>query len=433
MKKFVFVLLIFFSGTVFAADEVPSLTPAEKEIVSTVNKNDAAALSLLEKLVNINSGTNNIEGVHAVGKIIEKEFAALGFTTEWKYPPENMQRAGTLLLTRKGTQGKHLLLIGHLDTVFPKNSPFQHFTREGNLAMGPGVADDKGGVVLILYALKALHANKALDNTSITIALTGDEENSGKPVSISRAPLLQAAVGADIALDFEPSSGIGTAAISRRGIDNWELISTGNEAHSSTLFHRGTGAGAIFELTRVLDTVRDEIAGQQYSTFNPGIIIGGTEAHIDKNTNNAQGYGKNNVVAQTALARGDMRFISKEQQTLIKNHVTEITQKSLPGTTSTVIFEEAIPAMPLTSANMNLLEMYSKVSTDLGFPVVKAVPPDQRGAADISHVATLVKANLAGLGPIGNHTHTENERVDIRSLNINTQRAALLIYRLTNY
>jgi glutamate carboxypeptidase len=299
--------------------------------------------------------------------------------------------------------------------------------------MGPGVADDKGGVVLILYALKALHANKALDNTSITIALTGDEENSGKPVSISRAPLLQAAVGADIALDFEPSSGIGTAAISRRGIDNWELISTGNEAHSSTLFHRGTGAGAIFELTRVLDTVRDEIAGQQYSTFNPGIIIGGTEAHIDKNTNNAQGYGKNNVVAQTALARGDMRFISKEQQTLIKNHVTEITQKSLPGTTSTVIFEEAIPAMPLTSANMNLLEMYSKVSTDLGFPVVKAVPPDQRGAADISHVATLVKANLAGLGPIGNHTHTENERVDIRSLNINTQRAALLIYRLTNY
>jgi len=431
MKKNIFILIFVFSSPLLAGDASTVFTPTEKNIATTVEQNQKDALILLEKLVNINSGTNNLAGVHKVGEIVQNEFELLGFSSEWKYPPAEIQRAGTLLLTRKGTQGKHLLLIAHLDTVFPKDSSFQEFKREGNLAIGPGVADDKGGIVLILYALKALYAQGALDNTNITIALMGDEENSGKPTTISRAPLLQAAKGADVALEFEPSSGIGTAIIARRGVDNWEITSIGKEAHSSTLSQNGTGSGAIFELSRVLDTAHQQLADQEYITFNPGVFIGGTEADIEKNTGKATGYGKNNVVAQIARAKGDMRFISAEQQQFIKSTVIEITKQALPGTMSIISFEDAIPAMPPTANNQRLLEMYSDVSIDLGYPAVSAVPPDQRGAADISHVAALIPANLAGLGPVGGGTHTVNERLDINSLNINTQRAAILIYRLT--
>lgn len=428
MKKIIFAFFLCLSPLLRAEE---TLIPIEAQIVGSINKNSNDALKLLEKVVNINSGTNNLEGIYKVGKIFQAEFEKLGFKGEWEYQPDEMKRAGTLVLKREGSQGKKVLLIAHVDTVFPKNSDFQYFTREGNLATGPGVADDKGGIVLILYALKALHEQGALDNTTITITLIGDEEDSAKPTSISRAPLLAAAKNMDVALDFEPSSGIETATIARRGISNWQITSTGMQAHSSTLFKKPTGDGAIFELTRILNEIREKFSGEPYITFNPGEIIGGTEATIENNTGNMTGYGKNNVVAAIAMAKGDMRFLSSEEEEYIKRTATRISKKSLEGTSSVISFQEAIPAMPPTSANENLLEIYSEVSTDLGYPRVEAVPVDQRGAADISHIASIVPANLAGLGPVGNFTHTVNERVDIESLNINTQRAALLIYRLT--
>ncbi len=427
MKNIIALFLICTSSLVFADDT--SLTPIEKSIIENINQHNDEALTFLETLVNINSSTDNIAGINKVGETVQKEFEKLGFKATWEYPPAEMKRAGTLILKRQGSQGKHLLLIAHLDTVFSENSSFQEFSREGNLAIGPGVADDKGGIVLILYALKALHVQNALENTSITIALIGDEENSGKPTSISRIPLFKAAQHADIALDFEPSSGIETATISRRGTTNWTITSTGSEAHSSTLFRKGAGYGAIFELSRFLNETRETLSEQANLTFNPGVIVGGTEASIE--TGNATGYGKDNVVSKIAYAKGDMRFLSAEQQEWIKKTTIDISKKSSPGTSSTITFEEAIPAMPPTSANQKLLETYSEISVELGYPAVTAVPPNQRGAADISHIAPFVPANLAGLGPVGNYTHTEKERVDIKSLGINTERAAILIYRLT--
>lgn len=427
MKKIIGLMLLLFTFCPIWASEI--ITQPEKEIVETIQKNNDTALNFLEAIVNINSSTDNIAGIHKVGETVQKEFEKLGFKATWEYPPAEMKRGGTLILKRQGSQGKHLLLIAHLDTVFSENSSFQQFSREGNLATGPGVADDKGGIVLILYALKALHAQNALDNTNITIALIGDEENSGKPTRISRIPLFKAAQHADVALDFEPSSGIETATISRRGTTNWTITSTGSEAHSSTLFRKGAGYGAIFELSRFLNETRETLSEQANLTFNPGVIVGGTEASIE--TGNATGYGKDNVVSKIAYAKGDMRFLSGEQQEWIKKTTTEISKKSLPGTSSSITFEEAIPAMPPTPANQKLLETYSEISVELGYPAVTAVPPNQRGAADISHIAPFVPANLAGLGPVGNYTHTEKERVDIKSLGINTERAAILIYRLT--
>ena len=261
--------------------------------------------------------------------------------------------------------------------------------------------------------------------------LTGDEEDSGKPISISRKALLSAAKEADLALDFEPALEMDTATVARRGVSNWVLETKGISSHSAVIFQADVGFGAIFEMSRILDTLRSKLSTEKYLSFNPGLIIGGTQAELSDNTHEAKGYGKDNVIAQTALARGDLRFISAEQKESTKEFVTNIVNQHLPGTDAQISFIDAMPAMPPTPENYALLEQYSKVSEDLGFGIVDALDPAARGAGDISHVASVVPACLAGLGPMGSGMHTEKETIDLNSLSINTQRAALLIYRLT--
>jgi Acetylornithine deacetylase/Succinyl-diaminopimelate desuccinylase and related deacylases len=108
---------------------------------------------------------------------VEPEFQAIGFTTRW-LPMDAVKRAPSFIAERKGTRGKRVLLIGHMDTVFEPSSPFQKFTREGDTATGPGTSDMKGGIVVMLSALKALHKAGELEGASITVFLTGDEDPS---------------------------------------------------------------------------------------------------------------------------------------------------------------------------------------------------------------------------------------------------------------
>ena len=414
----------------FPACSTP-LSPVELQIKNDVVHQQADELGFLAKLVNINSGTENIKGVVQVGSLLEKEFKALGFKTRWFEEPASMHKAGTLIATREGKQGKRLLLIGHLDTVFGPKSSFKTFKRHGNYATGPGISDDKGGDVAILYALKALAKQKKLDNTSITIVLTGDEEESGKPASISRKPLLDAAKGKDIALDFEPSLDLQKASIGRRGITNWLLTSTGKEGHSSTIFKKNTGAGAIFELTRILNAIRADLGHEKNLSFNPSLILGGTEISYNQLDTTGDAFGKHNVVAQSSIAHGDLRYLSEAQKNKAKETIQTIVKKHLPETSAEVRFTDGIPPMEPTENNQKLLNTYSQASMDLGYGRIDAFDPGSKGAGDISYVAAIVPANLVGLGPVGEGQHSVNERMDIRSLEINTIRAAILIYRLT--
>lgn len=418
---------VFFSFSVFA----DNLSPTEKNIHAIVLQQKKAQFELLQRMVNINSGTTNVAGVYRVGRIIQQQFNQLGFKTHWVNEPKAMHRAGTLIAERHGKKGKKLLLIGHLDTVFPANSTFQHLTSKEHSAKGPGVLDDKGGVVVILYALKALHAAHALDDTNITIVLTGDEEDSGKPTTISRQPLREAAREKEIALDFEPAITLETATIARRGIAMWTVESTGNESHSATIFQKDVGDGAIFELSRFLNTMRTDLEGEKYLSFNPGLIIGGTHIQYDQKTTQGTAFGKENVVSKTGLAKGDVRFINDEQKEAFKEKLQKLAKQSLPGTHSNVTFQDGIPAMQPTDNNKQLLEQYSAISVDLGLGAVKALDPGLRGAGDISYVASIVPANLAGLGPVGSGTHSVIERIEFDSLPVQTSRAAIFIYRLT--
>ena len=414
----------------FKSTEAQRLSRTEKKIVEKVKAMDEAAIDFLEKVVNINSGTMNLDGVRKVGAEFDTAFQSIGFNTEWIEMPEEMNRAGHLFARIQGDKGKKLLLIGHLDTVFEADSPFQTFERDGDMAYAPGGNDMKGGNVVILYALKALHELNLLNDASITVAYTGDEERTGKPLSISRKDLIAAAKSSDIALGFETATGFNNATIARRGASGWKVETAGKRAHSSGVFSERTGAGAIFELARILHRFYEEVRGEQYLTFNPGNLLGGTFVDYNSLKSSGTAFGKTNVVAQTAVVHGGLRFISEEQKENARAKMRAIVADHLPSTNATITFTDSYPAMGPTEENKALLKQLSEVSEALGFGEVEGYDPGRRGAADISFVADYVPG-LDGLGSMGKGAHTPQETVDLANFNALIQRTAVFIYRLT--
>lgn len=430
MKKILLTTVLFVLILPIHTSRAQRLNRTEKKIVEKVKSLDQASIAFLEKVVNINSGTMNLAGVKAVGKEFDAAFKAIQFNTEWIEMPEEMNRAGHLFARIDGKRGKKLLLIGHLDTVFEADSPFQTFERDGDFAYAPGGNDMKGGDVVILFALRALHELNLIKDAGIIVALTGDEERTGKPLSISRKDLIEAAKESDIALGFETATGFNNATIARRGASGWKVETAGKRAHSSGVFSDRTGAGAIFELSRILNQFYEEVRGEEYLTFNPGNLLGGTFVNYENLKSSGTAYGKSNVVAQTAVVHGGLRFISEDQKQRARAKMRVIVADHLPSTNATITFTDSYPAMGPTDENKELLNQLSNVSEVLGFGQVEAYDPGRRGAADISFVAEYVPG-LDGLGSMGTGAHTPQETVDLSTFNALIQRTAVFIYRLT--
>ena len=406
-----------------------SLSEVERRITSEVDARAAEAIDLLERAVNINSGSMNFDGVREVGVLFRQEFDALGFETQW-IDGTSWDRAGHLIARRDGS-GPRLLLIGHLDTVFEPSSPFQSFDREGDRAQGPGVVDMKGGDVVIVHALKALAASGELDDISITIVMTGDEERSGRPLDLARAALIEAAEEADIVLAFENGdSNPMTAVVARRGSSGWRLDVTGAAAHSSQLFQEEVGAGAAYEASRILSEFYDRLAGEPLLTFNPGVMLAGTDVDYDPSAAGGSAFGKSNVVAQTAVVTGDLRTITLEQLERARATMRFVVLESLPRTSATITFDDGYPPLAPSDGNLRLLAMFSQVSEDLGYGEVTAVDPRNAGAADVSFTAGFVEIAIDGLGPGGGNDHTVDEWIDLPTLAMQSKRAAVLMHRL---
>ena len=410
-----------------------SLSPEEERIVGLVKANSGRALALLEKTVNINSGTMNHKGVREVGKVFRAELDKLGFTTQWVDMPQAMQRAGHLVATREGKQGKRVLMIGHLDTVFEANTPMQKWERQGDRATGQGVNDMKGGDVIIIEALRALHAAGALDNTTVSVMFTGDEENAGDPKEISRRDMVNLAKRSDVALAFEATvldeNGKATGTIGRRSSTSWRLEVKGKQGHSSGIFNASAGYGAVYETARILDAFRQQLQ-EPNLTYNPGLILGGTEVTYDGAAAKGTAFGKSNVIANSAIVKGDLRFLTPEQGEQARSRMRAIVAQSLPGTSAEIRFEDGYPPMAPTEGNLNVLEMYSKASADAGQGPIAALPPGLRGAGDVQFVAPYVDS-LDGLGATGKGAHAPGEDLEVRSIEQGAIRTAILLYRLT--
>jgi glutamate carboxypeptidase len=425
--KLCIVAMIFIAHLSFSQ----SLSEDEKSILKTVELNNSDAISFLKKVVNVNSGTMNHEGVKQVGMIFKEAYDAINFNTHWIDMSE-VNRSGHLFAETKGAKGKKVLLIGHLDTVFEADSPFQEFKKlNDSMAVAPGGNDMKGGNIIMLFALKALRDNGLLDNAQIIVAYTGDEESTGKPLSISRKDLIDAAKRSDVALGFETSTGFNYATVARRGSSGWKVEVSGKQAHSSGIFSENTGAGAIFEISRILNAFYNEVKGDEFLTFNPGVILGGTSISFEDEHSKGTAFGKSNVVAQTAVVEGGLRFISEDQKEQARSKMKVIVNKNLPQTTAKITFTNSYPAMSPNEKNENLLKLLNTVSLDLNQGEVIAYDPGKRGAADTSFVAEYV-ACLDGLGTMGNGAHTPNETVNLKTIEALTKRTAVLIYRLIN-
>jgi glutamate carboxypeptidase len=403
----------------------------ERAIVSAVDAGNPDALALLEKAVDINSGTHNFAGVRLVGDLFRREFDTLGFRTRW-VDGAAFHRAGHLIADHPGA-GPRILLIGHLDTVFEKDSPFQTFKRiDAKTATGPGVIDMKGGDVIIIAALKALKSAGALSGLNVVVVMTGDEEDAGDPQAAARAPLVDAAKGAEYALGFEDGSGDPRYAVTaRRGTSSWTLQVRGKTGHSSQIFRPELGDGAVYELSRILDGVRRKLAGEEHLTCNASLILGGTALDLDEALSRGSASGKTNVIPGRAVAIGDLRTLSKEQLQHARDTMKTVAAESLPQTQSTLTFQDGYPSMPPTDGNARLLAEYDRASRDLGFGPVSATNPDRAGAADVSFVSGEVKSIIDGIGLMGHDDHSPGETADLSTLPSQTKRAAIVLYRLT--
>jgi len=427
-NRYFFFLFFLFQFNCYSQTKISRI---EKKILKQVSINQEEAILFLEKVVNINSGTLNKKGVREVGTVFRNAFDEINFNTQWIEMPDEMNRAGHLFAFKEGVKGKKLLLIGHLDTVFEENSPFQTFERKDSIAYAPGGNDMKGGNVVMLYALKALDQLGLLKNSYITVAMTGDEESTGKPLSISRNDLIEAAKKSDVALGFENSTGYNNATIARRGASGWSITTKGKRAHSSGIFGESVGAGAIFEMGRILNRFYEEVKGEELLTFNPGNLMGGTFIDYDDKKSEGIIFGKTNVIAQIAKVNGGLRFISEEQKKRARNKMSAIVEKSLPNTSATISFTDSYPAMRPTPGNIKLLKQLSDVSVSLKQGEVVPYDPGKRGAADVSFVADYVDA-LDGLGTMGEDAHTPQETVNLKTMVSLTSRTAIFIYRLIN-
>jgi glutamate carboxypeptidase len=407
------------------------LSSKERAIARRIPGQQAADLALLERVVNINSGTHNLDGVRAVGQVFGDELKRLGFTVRWVPLPDSLQRAGHLIAERKGRKGKgrRLLLLGHLDTVFEPDSPFQKFERQDTLVHGPGVNDMKGAIVMMISALKALQAEGALDGSTVTVALMGDEEDTGEPASVARAALVEAAGRSDVVLGFE-SSTYTRAVVARRGFTSWRLSAHGKQAHSQGIF-RDENSGAVYEVARILNGFYQEVRGEPNLSFNPGVILGGTEVSFDTVALTGTTAGKLNIIAPQAVAAGDLRFISGDQEQRAREAMQKVVEQHLPGTSAEITFYGSSPAMEPKAGNYTLLRELDAVSRELGSGPVEAQDPGTRGAGDISYIAAQPDA-LDGLGTLGGGDHSPDEYMNLKAMPVLTQRAAILIYRLTH-
>ncbi len=428
VKYFIGLIIVIVSGS-FSTVKA-QLSAEEKKIVAHIRKNMPQTLELLEEIVNINSGTLNTEGVREVGEVLRKHFDDAGFTTEWVNLPDSLKRAGHLVAKRKGTKGKKLFLIGHLDTVFEPDMPANPFRKLNEItATGQGVNDMKGGDLVILAALQALQANHLIDDASITAYFTGDEENAGRPITVSRGDFIDRAKKADIALGFEGAQALNDIATARRGVSGWQLKVKGNQAHSAGVFNGNYGA--IYEASRIINQFRVELSNEKYLTFNPGLFVGGSEMNYDSASIQAHVSGKTNIISPITIVQGDLRFLSETQKNRTRAKMKKIVATgNLPGTSASIQFGEGIPAMEPTAGNTKLVELLSKVTLDMGIGKTIAGDPNKRGAGDISYIAKYVDC-LDGMGASGHGAHAPGEVINLKELPVIIERAALLIYRLT--
>jgi glutamate carboxypeptidase len=405
-----------------AAVEAP-LSAQEQEVIDWLSDKEDEMVALLERLTNINTGTLNKAGVAEVITLLGAELRELGFTSralpgdviEMPSCPGSEYQidvADHLLASKQGS-GKRLLMIGHVDTVFPLNSPFQRFSREGDTAFGPGVSDMKGGLVVMLYALKALNEFGQLEDKAISLMLNSDEEIgslSSRKYIEEQAPLH------DYGLVYE-SSGNNRLTRARKGLGQARFVVNGRASHAGGAHQQGRSA--IKELAYKIVEIENMTDYESGVTVNVGVVNGG-EAR--------------NTIAPCAEALVDLRYPLPQQGLDAAKRWEEIfgSVYSYPVdsgeiSTNSWISLHRPPKIP-TQESDALLNKTLSIGKLLGQELTVA---DAGGGTDGSLTQAMGLPTLDSLGSDGTGAHSKREQGRISSLVERAQLSVVLIGRLS--
>lgn len=377
-----------------------------QDVLDTIEKSQSEMLSFLEKLVNIDSGADNPAGIDQVAHIVGAKLADLGFAVQYLTYPDACTH---VLAHKKGTGSKNVMLMGHMDTVFPKGTAAARpFTIKDGNAYGPGVLDMKGGITAALFALASMYRHGWHDK-NITVFFCGDEETA-HPKTNAVELFKREAQGKNAVFNMESGRPDGGVVIGRKGVMIPEFTVIGKTAHAGNEPEKG--ASAILELaykTIALHNLNNPASG---TTVNVGIVRGGV----------AQ-----NVVPGEAYAKVDVRFTRVEEAEKILVELRNIAATThVPGT-STAMCGDKIVFMPMetTPAGRQLLQLVQEQGRKLGIPEIQGFVVG--GGSDAAWTTQVGAPTVCSMGPRGGLNHSEREYMVIDGLIERTKLLALCI------
>lgn len=372
-------------------------------------------LADLAAIVNIDSGTFTKTGVDEVGVYLQRRFHDFGFAT---YFDAQEEYGNNLVAIRQGTNasGPRLMLIGHIDTVFPAGEaarrPYSLGEREGlRIAKGPGVLDMKSGVLMGMYALQILQDERLTNYQSVTVICNTDEEIGSLA---SKTLIRKLAPEMDAVLVLEPGRLLNAVVSSRKGIGRYRVEVRGLSAHAGV--EPDKGRNAILELAHMvveLQALNGTIPG---ATLSVGVIHGGE---------------RTNVVPDFAYCEMDVRVSNQAGLHAIEEAIRKVTSRTLLDGT-TVTLSGGMMSMPFerTERSARLVELAREVGRGLGLEIEDI---SSGGASDANTASALGLPTLDGLGPAGGLAHNPDEYIELDSLPTRLALLIGLLHRICGY
>ncbi|NHK26488.1 hydrolase [Parvularcula flava] len=390
---------------------------------------DGATERMVETITgwaNMNSGSGHLDGICRVADSVVPAFEAAGLESAYREPDAvthvddggnviEIPRGGTYHFSNRPNANRRILLTGHLDTVFPKEHPFQKVKRKkderGEFLHGPGTADMKGGICVMLEAIKAFEQSPFADAVGIDVLLNSDEETGSHA---SAAALAEKARGADIGLVFEPALPDGTLAGARAGSGHYTFTVRGKSAHAGREFH--LGRNAIVGAAKVIEAINELNGQRDGTTLNLGVINGGQAT---------------NVVPDTCVVRMNIRGRSPEDLNWADENIHRVIEAGGFGEDIAVELHGGIhrPVKADEGGTRALFELVKSAGADLGIGI------DWKptgGCCDGNNLAAAGLPNVDTLGVVGGAIHSPDEYAIIDSFVPRAKLASLVMMLLAS-
>jgi glutamate carboxypeptidase len=378
----------------------------EHAILDWLDQQRPAMTDLLEKLVNIDSGSYNKAGVDAVGQAIEEWFAAEGIPTD-RVP--HGEFGDCIRAHVSGGEGNRpIILMGHRDTVFPDGEAGRRpFTVDGDIAYGPGVADMKAGLVMNAFVLAAFKRFGGAPYPLLGL-YTSDEEIASPS---SRPVIENEARTARVVFNAEPGRPSGNVVTGRKGASFFKFKVTGVPAHSGGQHEKGISA--IGELAAKITELHKLTDYEVGTTVNVGIIQGGNAV---------------NMIAPSATAEVDVRFKTMEARDAVWQRITEILETAyIPGTSAEIVESKGFLPLQQSAESKEVFDLYVKCGAEAG---LKIAGEFSGGSADSGFTAQVGAPTVCATGPVGGNAHTPEEYMHLDTMVPRAKTVAMAIMRL---